>query len=446
MNNPVQYFKTWLHKPTDPYILGLFRIGFGLFMAYEILDYFRIGLIRNMFVLPAVNFQYDFFRWLHPLPEVWMNILLGALLLCALLITAGIYFKWACRFFTAGYLYIFLLDKSIYNNHLYLFILFAFLLSFTDADKVFTIYKGKQKRVFRIPNWQIFILQFQIIVVYFFGGIAKLKADWLLECQPVKNLIVSIPDQHLLAGLLKNDFGIYLFTYGGLLLDLGAPLLLWNKNLRNVAIIPFILFHLLNSIIFHDIGIFPFVMLFSLILFFDSQELPILRRFSGAVKHPSGFSPAITSKFPFVLGVYMVFQLLFPLRGHFLPNDQDWTTIGNRFSWRMKVDTRSIDEMSFLITDLNRGESQPVAVNRLVNDMQILNMSMDPRSVKDFTMMLEKKASEMGFNNISVTSSIKVSYNGRESQYYIRPDVDLTNVNYSPLKKLDWVLPVSDNN
>lgn len=439
MNNPVHDFKLWLQKPSEPYILGLFRIGFGIFMIYEIIDYFRIDLIRNMFVLPAINFQYDFLKWLHPLPEIWMNILLGLLLVCGLLIATGIYFKWACRLFAAGYLYIFLLDKSIYNNHLYLFILIAFLLSFTNADNAFSLRRSKANPTAWIPNWQIFILQLQIIIVYFFGGIAKLKADWLLECQPIKSLMLSIPDSHILTGALKNDFGVLLFTYGGLLLDLGAPLL-WIKKIRNVAIIPFILFHIINSMIFRDIGIFPFVMLFSLILFFNAGKLPFINRLAHPVrKQTASHLPAM----PVFLAGFMVFQVLFPLRGHFLPNDLDWTTIGNRFSWRMKVDTRTIDEMYFIVTDLDRGESQPVLIHKMINDMQILNMSMDPRSVKDFAMMLKRKALEMGFKNVAVTASIKVRYNGRASQYFIRPDIDLTKVEYNPFQKLEWVLPVS---
>ncbi|MBK6931833.1 MAG: hypothetical protein IPH12_13600 [Saprospirales bacterium] len=33
---------------------------------------------------------------------------------------------------------------------------------------------------------------------------------------------------------------------------------------------------------------------------------------------------------------YFAFQILFPLRGLLLPNPLDYTTIGNRFAWRVK--------------------------------------------------------------------------------------------------------------
>lgn len=443
--------KAWLNKPTAPYVVSLFRIVFGAFMVYEIIDYFRIGLVKNMFVLPAINFRYDYLTWLKPLPELWLHLILGALLVFALCMTLGLFFKWACRLFAAGYLYIFLLDKSIYNNHIYLFILLAFLLSFTDADKSLSVVSRKLKSV-TIPNWQQFILQFQIVIVYFYGGLAKLRYDWLVECQPMRLLIEHMPDQHFLAGILKNDFGIYLLNYGGLLLDLGAPLFLWNKQWRRWAIYPFVLFHIFNSIIFRDIGIFPYVMISCLILFYYADELPYLKNKlnkNPAKKKLKKASPdpireQALRKVPAVLVIYFVFQLLFPLRGYFLPNDMDWTTIGNRFSWRMKVDSRSIEKLEFIMIDTERNQSSPIEINRLINDMQILNISMDPRSAKDFASMLMIRAAAMNMQEIDVKAEIMVSYNGRQSQYFLSPDRDLTTVPYSPFTRLDWVYEAVD--
>ncbi len=452
MIKSVQELKRWLIQPDSPHILGLFRIVFGIFMTYEILDYIRIGLVKNMFVLPAINFRYDYLKWLKPLPELWLNIILGLILVCAICITLGIFFKWACRIFAAGYLYIFLLDKSIYNNHIYLFILLAFLLSFTDADKVLSL-AAKKIKTFSIPHWQLFLLQLQIVIVYFYGGLAKLKYDWIMNCQPMRSLISGIPEAHFLAPILKNDFGIYLFNYGGLLIDLGAPFWLWNKSLRKWAIIPIIIFHIINSIIFRDIGIFPFVMLACLILFYTHEEIPFL----AFIWKKTGTKQQIKKKqlqqtygikmpskpVMIVLGAYIGFQLLFPLRGYFLPNNMDWTTIGNRFSWRMKVDTRQINEMSFSVLN-EQNVPMPVEIQKLVNDMQILNLSMDPRSVADFALMLNAKAVEMNLPDAQVKASIKVDYNGKGIQYFIDPEEDLTTVQYNPFKLLEWVTPLKE--
>ncbi len=95
--------------------------------------------------------------------------------------------------------------------------------------------------------------------------------------------------------------------------------------------------------------------------------------------------------------------------------------------------------MEFKMIDKVRNQSMPVDIHRLINDMQILNISMDPRSARDFALMLKEKAAEMNIKQMEVTAVIKVSYNGRQSQYFINPDRDLTSVSYSPFRKLDWV-------
>jgi hypothetical protein len=444
-------FKAWLQESIDPHILGLFRIAFGLFMVYEMIVYFQIGLIKNMFVLPAINFQYDFFRWLKPMPETWLNILLALMLICSILMLLGVFFKWSCRIFALGYAYFLLLDKSIFNNHIYLFILIALLLSFTDAHRTLSILP-KSKRVDNIPRWQQFILQLQIMIVYFYGGFAKLKFDWLMNCQPVRYLTEQLPEGGFLTRFAQGEAGIYFLTYGGLFIDLAAPVLLWCKPLRKWAIYIFIIFHSLNALIFPDIGIFPFIMLVSLILFYETSEIPGLNKLWNNKKQKGVRSgPPLESNpdkpRPYlaqILIVYFIFQLAFPLRGYFLPNDMDWTSIGNRFSWRMKVNAKEIDDITFTVYEIGRDLKHQVDLRKYVNDMQILNMAMDPRSVVDFGRMLKGIAAGMGVSDVQILTSLKVRYNGRPSQYFIEPGIDVGNETYSPFQRLDYVVPLHD--
>ena len=138
-----------------------------------------------------------------------------------------------------------------------------------------------------------------------------------------------------------------------------------------------------------------------------------------------------------------VFQLLFPFRGHFLPNQLDWTTIGNRFSWRMKVDTRKSNEMQFYVHSPELNNPVQVDIQTFINDLQIKNMSMDPRSVADFAEFMRLEAVKYEAKDPSVTANIKIEYNGRPAQYFVKPDVDLSRVIYSPFKKADWIVPVN---
>ena len=462
----LRMFKNGLSEPIDGRVLGLFRLIFGLFMTYEAWVYYRMQLIEKGLLAPKVLFKFDGLGWLTVLPKPVMLAILALMGLSALFIAMGVLFRWACWIFVFSLSFIFFQEKSYYNNHIYLFILLGVLLSFTHADHFLSL-RNKNNRYDSVPRWQQFVLQAQFIIVYFYGGLTKLKPDWLFLKEPVVSLVKSFPGNHWLAPLFKTDFTIYLLNYGGLLLDILAPLLLWYKPVRRWAIIPFAGFHLANSRIFNDIGIFPFVMLCALILFYEAHELPFLRRpavpssSSGktvkqkpdlrnrkseiAVGMPlSASMPATPVWVLNVLLVYFAFQLLFPFRGFFLPNPMDWTGVGKHFSWRMKVDTRPIEEFKFTVEQPATGQVMAVEVGTFANEMQILNMSNDARSVVVFARMLREQAAANGLKDGIVKARIRVRYNGRPAQFFVNPDVDLASVTYSPFKKMDWVVPLQE--
>lgn len=446
MDNLLTKTKQWLSVQIEPHILGLFRIIFGLFMAYEMINYFQIDLVRNMYVLPALNLKYEFFEWVMPLPEWGMKVLIGVLLACSLCIAAGLFFTWSCRLFALGYLYIFLIDKSIYNNHIYLFILLAFLLSFTQADRIFTVRRNLQND-FLIPRWQIWILQLQIVIVYFYGGIAKLRYDWIVHGEPVRTLVNGHDASNAVYSFLQSEWGIGILVYGGLLLDILSPLLLWCKPIRNWGVAALIIFHATNANIFNDIGIFPYLMLGSLIIFYEVKELPRFRVFDRLI--PSDSDTEVLTQIshnytapvayrPILIG-FFIFQLAFPFRGFLLPNAMDWTTMGNRFSWRMKVDARVIQDFRFTVRDGVTGQITPIQSQTFVNDMQIRNIASDPRSVKMFADYLVEEAKRNNVAEPEVYADIKVVYNGRGPISFVKEGVDLAHVSSSSFREITWI-------
>jgi len=420
-------------------------------MALDIILYVRMDLVRNMFVLPAVNFTYDFFHWVKPLPEPAMHVLMGFMFVCALAIAAGVFFRPACRLFAGSLFYLLLLDKSIYNNHIYLFVLLALLLSFTDADRALSFRRSGRSIAGTVPRWQLGILQLQLLIVYTYGGIAKLTHDWLVRAQPVRTMAEGLSADNMLFRWLKTEGGIALLNYGGLVVDLGAPLLLMYRPIRKWGIWIYVAFNVLNSQLFHDIGIFPFVMLFSLTLFVEVEKLSW---FSGAKSASSSLQargmnktthPVTSAGWPRAFAFlvpYFIFQLLFPFRGFFLPNPLDWTTIGNKFSWRMKVDTRQVTNIGFFVLDPQSQTYMPTQIQTLVNTMQLQHLSMDPRSVLQFARFLKAKALAQGIREPLVTGHVKVKYNGRQEQDFFDPATDLGNMRIRWWKKAEWVNPV----
>lgn len=451
----VQTFRPWLNEPVDGRVIGLFRLIFGLFMVYDTIFYIRIRFIPEGLLQPKLLFKFDGFGWVGLLPEPVMYVILAIMGLSAALIAAGVLFRWACWVFSLCLTYFFLQEVSYYNNHIYLFILLPLLLSATDADRFFSL-RSNNRPFDAVPRWQQVVLQAQIVIVYFFAGIVKFKADWLVHKEPMTMMIHQFPDAKWIAPLIKHEFVIDLFTYGGFLMDLLTPILLWYKPIRNWAWIPFALFHLTNSQVFDDIGIFPFVMLAALILFFDADEIPFLRkrRRSEAAK-PGGKRQAAAVASPPLLPVtrpltrqvliaYFAFQLIFPFRGFFLPNPMDYTNIGNRFSWRVKSDMRKIEEIKFTIQSPQGADIYAVDLGPFLNPMQIRTLTTDPRAVAALARFLREEAVRRGLPGVLVKARIRFSYNGRPVQFFVDPEVDLASAPYSPFRKLDWVAPLAD--
>jgi vitamin K-dependent gamma-carboxylase len=78
-----------------------------------------------------------------------------------------------------SYAYFFLLDEVWYVNHTYLICLFCFLMIFVPAHRALSIdaWVRPSLRSNTAPAWSLWLLRFQIGVVYFFAGLAKFSPD-----------------------------------------------------------------------------------------------------------------------------------------------------------------------------------------------------------------------------------------------------------------------------
>lgn len=448
-----QRFKNWLSEQIDGTVLGLFRLIFGVVMVYELAEFFKMRLIDKGLLAPKILFKYEGFEWVKPASSGVMNGLLFLMLVCAVLLATGVFMKWACRIFAVVYGYFFLCDKSLFNNHIYLFFLLLVLLSFTNADDFLSL-KNKTGRPRTVARWQVFMLQAQFLVVYFFGGLAKMNADWLFRQEPVRTLTAAYR-----VAFFQNELSWFMLTWGGFLIDLLAPLLLLWKPARRYAIWGYLLFHLTNTLIFDDIGIFPLVMALALVLFYETSELRWLKGFVRAeepaanlkgLKKTGGLPIAQPTADGVGQGVkwfligWFVFQLLFPLRGYFLPNDVNFTGIGKNFSWRMKIDSRVPDVLDFNVENPANGQRGVVDIGKYVNTFQVQHLAGDVRSVAALARLLKADAAKQGFPSVAIRAEIRMTWNGRKGVTLVDSLVDLSRVEVGPLVRHGWVSEVSN--
>ncbi len=436
-----------LTQKTDGRFLFVFRIVFGLIMAYDKIYYIKSRLISDGFLAPKVLFPYYGLEFIKPMSQSTMNAILLLLLISAIFIALGILFKYACCFLGLGTFYFLLLDKGIYNNHIYMFGMVALLLMFTNADKGYSLksFFSKEKSNNEIEIWQLWLFRFQIVVVYFYGGLTKLNSDWLLSKAPVKAM--------LSAKKINSDLLLYFFSYGGMLFDITIGFLLLYKPTRIFAFISVLIFNITNNYFFDDIGVFPMAMIFSSILFFNPADFSFLKnavvyvdkkkKQKNQVSEMSKEEIKVSKRYLLVLGLslHVVFQLLFPLRFLLSPNDLEWTGEYSFFSWRMKSQTRAYKEFSFFIEDSKSHKKYPVKANTMINPMQIMAMSRDPRMILPFAKYLEQEGLNRNFENPKVFARIQESFNGNPPQFIVDTNLNLAAQEYKLGEKINWLLP-----
>jgi hypothetical protein len=206
-------------------------------------------------------------------------------------------------------------------------------------------YLGFTSKKEKVQAWSINILKFQMAVVYIFAGISKLNYDWLFEAQPLRNWLKHQTDLPLIGELMQYEFTAYLFSWGGALFDLLIVFILLNNRFRIYGYAFVILFHGLTAVMF-PIGVFPYVMIVSTLIFFSADFHEnivawIQNRISLKPKNmlQTELKPPIKRKqsISLLLGLYILIQLVIPLRYLAYPGHLFWTEQGYRFSWRVML-------------------------------------------------------------------------------------------------------------
>ncbi|RMA56804.1 HTTM domain-containing protein [Ulvibacter antarcticus] len=420
--------------------LAIFRIGFGLIMIWELIYFLRLDFVKVFLVQPQLQFTYSFLPFLKPLPEPILDLLIVVLLVACFFIIIGRYYKQAMIIFFVGFTYIFLLDKAYYNNHLYLICLLSFLMIFIPADSRLSFKKSKEKASKPPLYWHLLVLRIQLAIVYFFGGIAKLNHDWLVNNEPVRSILNNTAKTRFLGDALTSDFSIYFFTYGGLVFDLVVPILLFIPKTRTIAVLAALLFNVLNAWLFEDINIFPYFMMLSLILFLDPERVAnfVRRKFEGkktSVQQSSDLG-SLKSPMLIVLSAYFLIQLLLPIRHFLFKGNTDWTGIGQRFAWRMKIQHRSLEKMEFKVWDVKKKVIYPVGMNQYgLNQDQINLIAYDPSAIIQFAEFLKIHTKEnKGMGEVLVKSDVEVRFNGRKPQIIFDNELNLLKVGTSSLE------------
>lgn len=417
-----------LDRPVDAASTAAFRIAFGILLLVSTVRFFEHGWIRDFYQRPTHFFHYWGFAWVRPLPGPGMYVLYATLALAALCIALGVAYRAAASVFALGFGYAHFCDKANYLNHYYLISLLACLFAVLPLDREYSLraWRRPPERRGQVRAWVLYLLRFQVGVVYVFGGIGKLGADWLLHGEPLRIWLAANAELPVLGRFFVTPFAGSVFSWCGALFDLSiVPLLCWRVT-RAPAYAVLVVFHVLTALLFH-IGMFPWVMVVSATIFWSpSWPRQVLGRFAGgssvAVADGVVGAPLGTARRA-LAALYAGVQLLLPLRSALYPGNTLWSEEGFRFAWKVMLIEKAGD-LELEVVD-RTGLRHLVLPRQYLTPFQARMASTQPDMILELAHWVARDFEASGQGSVRVYAACQVSFNGRRRQPLIDPHTDL---------------------
>ena len=423
--------------------LVVFRIIFGALMLFGAVRFIMKGWVLDNYILPDFHFSYLGFEWVDKLPGNWMFLPFIIMILAAIGMILGAFYRISAVLLFISFSYIELIDKTYYLNHYYFVSLMLFLLIFIPAHRRFSL----DLKLFKLQQWDevpaIYrnVICFLLGVVYFFAGIAKIEYDWLVLAQPLKLWLGKYHHLPLVGGILANEYVAYVFAYFGLIYDISIPFLLLGKRTRPFAYFFVVSFHIITWLLF-PIGVFPWVMIFSTLIFFPASfHLKIVERLEAIfmVNDQSGIAHLkVKSLYKYFIFLFVIVQLVLPFRYLLYPGNLFWNEEGFRFSWRVMLMHKE-GLATFYIEDRNTGKQIEIDNSNYLTESQEKQMATQADFLIQYGHHLYYQFKDTvlvyGEHQVHlvdpiVRADVKVSLNGRLNQQFVSKKYNFADLKY----------------
>ncbi|AWH86404.1 HTTM domain-containing protein [Flavobacterium album] len=445
-----QRFHTYLNTYTDAATLAFYRIAFGLMMFFSVVRFAMNGWINKFYITPGFHFTYYGFEWVKPI-GIYTYLVFIVCGISALMVAFGYRYRLGIVLFFLSFTYIELMDKTTYLNHYYFISVISFVLIFLPANVFFSADAKRKPSLFSntVPRYTVDILKVLLAIVYFYAGLAKLNSDWLVAAMPLKIWLTGNTHLPIIGPWLGREWVAYAFSYIGAVYDLFIVFLLLNRRTRLFGFTLVVVFHLLTRILF-PIGVFPYVMIISSLVFFSPQFHRKVLAFIAKLFSKGKLQPtenlqhrAVANKpLALFLSLFILIQLLFPFRYLLYPGELFWTEEGFRFSWRVMLMEKA-GYIQFKVTDSTTGKTVYVNNRDYLTAFQEKQMSFQPDFILEYAHFLHDLYARKGMADPKVYAESYVALNGRLSTLYINPDVNLAKEDESFAHKT-WILPFND--
>ena len=409
---------TLLYRPVSIQSLVFLRVAVGLLGFGEMVGNFAyFHLWKGAFAQDRFQFAYLGFEWVRPLPEPLMSLYFLLAAGAALAVALGWRFRWTAPAFAVSFCYLFLLEKAHYLNHAYLFCWITALLALTPAWREWSldVRRDPAERSATTPFWCLALFPLLMGIVYFFGGIAKLNADWIGHAMPLKLWLAGKSDLFLIGPLVAWEGTAWFMAWGGALFDLSIVwLLLWRRT-RLFGFALAVGFHFINLLVF-NIGIFPYLSVALTALFFP----------------PDWPGRAVG------LSLLLALHVFLPLRHHLWPDDVAWTEQGHRYAWRMMLRGKQ-GRGYFSLVDRATGEEERVLPQQELSRRQARKLLTHPDMILQYAHHLAEGAAAEG-RDVAVYAHIRVKLNAGHYHTFVDPEVDLAKEEWRFFRTQPWIV------
>lgn len=436
--------------------LAVLRVAFGAVMLVSTIRFIGKGWVNSFYIQPKFHFTFFGFNWVEAPDATGMYLLFALMALAALLIAIGLWYRLAAVAFFITFTYIELIDKTTYLNHYYLVSIISFLLILVPANRYFSVdvWLRPRLKVNTVPGWCVNIFRLQLVLVYFFAGVAKLNHDWMINAMPLRIWLPASSQLWLIGPLLSKLWMAYAFSWIGALFDLLIGFLLLSKRYRGWAYLLVFIFHLVTGWFF-KIGMFPYIMMVLTLVFFNgntnqriigwlSRLLPAHKVNDAQETTLYQTKPLITKVIGAVLVVHFLLQLMIPFRYLLYPGKLYWTEEGYRFSWRVMLMEKG-GTVFFHVKDPATGKSAEVVNSRYLNYFQETQMATQPDMILQFAHFLASEYAKKGIKAPVVTAESYVTLNGSGSQLYIDTTINLAKEQETLFGHNRWIHPFKDH-
>lgn len=331
-----------------------------------------------------------------------------------------------------------LIDAALYLNHYWYF---------TLALGLVVVLPRTGRTVPAIVVW---LLRFQVAVVYVMAGLGKLNHDWLVRGEPMGMWLASRTEVPIIGSMLDDPWVGVTASWLGAAFDLTiVGWLLWRRS-RPIAYAALVVFHVLTWRLF-AIGVFPWVMIAGTTIFFDPSwprrlarvvNLGGLRPKSETGRRTAGKSRPRPPRSVVLgaVGVWAALQLAVPLRHLAYAGDVRWTEEGYYGSFRVML-TEKTGLLRFEVTDPATGETWTVEPTTVLTDWQATQAAIRADLTLAAAHLVADDFDRQGHPGVEVRADSWVSFNGRRRQRMIDPTVDLAALGRHA-RASEYVLPL----